>query len=127
MRAREFITEQRMKLSQDIAGPLRHTFILPGIRNNDAYRALRFSIALARARADVAGYSKDWDPFEEESAFGQNTLILGFNDSVDEVIDQALAMTNTPGGKELIGSKNSVEPPEVQKTSPVRAFKGYPR
>jgi len=127
MRAREFITEQRMKLSQDIAGPLRHAFLLPGIRNNDAYRALRFSIALARARAEVSGYAKDWDTFEEESAFGQNAIVLGFNDSVDEVIDQALAMTNTPGGKKLIGSKNSVEPPEVQKTSPVRAFKGYPR
>jgi hypothetical protein len=127
MRAKEFVTEQRMKLSQDIADPIRHAFILPGIRNNDAYRALRFSIALARARAEVAGYAKDWDTFEEESAFGQNAIVLGFNDSVDEIIDKALEMTKTPGGKELIGSKNSMEPPEVQKTSPVKAFKGYPR
>jgi len=127
MRAKEFVTEQRMKLSKDIADPLRHTYILPGIRNNDAYRALRFSIALARARAEVAGYGKDWDTFEEESAFGQNAIVLGFNDSVDEIIDKALEMTQTPGGKELIGSKNSVEPTEVQKTSPVKAFKGYPR
>ena len=127
MRAKEFVTEQRMKLSQDIADPIRHAFILPGIRNNDAYRALRFSIALARARAEVGGYGQDWDPFEEESAFGQNAIVLGFNDNVDAVIDKALKMTSTPGGKELIGSKDSIEPPEVQKTSPVKAFKGYPR
>ena len=44
-----------------------------------------------------------------------------------KLIDKALQMTSTPGGKELIGSKDSVEPPEVQKTSPVKAFKGYPR
>lgn len=127
MRAKEFIIEQRMKLSKDIADPLRHAFILPGIRNNDAYRALRFGIAVARARAELGGYAKDWDAFEEESAFGQNAIVLGFNDSVDAVLDKALQMTNTPGGKELIGTKNSVEPPGIQTQSPVKAFQGYRR
>ena len=127
MRAKEFITEQRAKLNVDIADPMRHGYLIPGIRNNDAYRALRLGVAVARARADIGGVSQNFDPFEEESAFGQNALVFGFNDSVDEVIDRALQMTGTPGGKAILGTKESQEPSTVYKKSPVKSFKGYPR
>jgi len=59
MRAREFITEQRAELDPAQAGPLQHTYILPGVRNNDAYTTMRLSVAMARARAEVGGYDKD--------------------------------------------------------------------
>lgn len=49
------------------------------------------------------------------------------NNSIEQVIDQALAMTDTPGGKQIVSSPTSTEPNFVEKTSPVRAFKGYPR
>jgi len=127
MRAREFVTEQRSKLDAEIADPIRHGYLIPGIRNNDAYRALRLGVAVARARADIGDVSQGFPEFEEESAFGQNALVFGFNDLVDEVIDRALQMTGTPGGKELLGSKESEEPATVNKQSPVRAFKGYTR
>jgi hypothetical protein len=49
------------------------------------------------------------------------------NSGVAQIIDQALAMTNTAGGKELVSTADSKEPAFVDSQSPVRAFKGYPR
>jgi hypothetical protein len=49
------------------------------------------------------------------------------NSDIEQIIDQALAMTDTAGGKKLVGSPNSEEPAFVDTQSPVKAFKGYPR
>ena len=128
MRAREFLREQLTDLDPGQADPLQHTYILPGIRNNDAYHAMRLGVAIARARSDAGpGQPPDMQPFPEESAFGQNAIVSGFNDNVEAVLDQALKMTNTPGGKQLIGSKTSEEPSSINHKSPVRPFRGYRR
>lgn len=127
MRAREFITEQRGRLPDTASEPLQHTYFIPGIRNNDAYHTYRLSVAIARARADQGGYGNTMPEFASESAFGQNAIVAGFNDNVESVIDQALAMTHTPGGKQLVGSINSQEPDLVNSASIVRPFSGYPR
>ena len=125
MRAREFIAEQRNALPAEIAEPLKHTFIIPGIRNNDAYHTYRLGTAMARARADIGGVSDGFPEFEDQSAFGQNAIVVGFNDNVDEVIDKAIKMTGTPGSKVGIGSKESEEPRGTTTQSPIKAFKGY--
>ena len=125
MRAREFIVEQRAELDPGQAGPLQHTYSLPGIRNNDAYTTMRLSVAMARARAEVGGADKDMPPWTNQSAFGQNAIVSGFNSGIAEVIDKALAMTGTPGGKQLIGSENSEEPELTISQSPIKAFRGY--
>ena len=49
------------------------------------------------------------------------------NGGVAQIIDQALAMTNTAGGKELVSTADSHEPAFVDTQSPIKAFKGYPR
>ena len=82
---------------------------------------------MARARADIGGVTQDFPEFTDQSAFGQNAIVVGFNDQVDNVIDLALKMTGTPGGKTLVGTKESQEPPDTAYQSPVRAFAGYPR
>lgn len=125
MRAREFVTEARAKLNADEAGPMRQTYIIPGIRNNDAYHTYRLGMAIARARADVGKVTDDFPPYPEVSAFGQNAVVSGFDDTVIPVLDQALKLTNTPGGKVLVSTANSEEPPEVSTTSPVKGFQGY--
>ena len=125
MRANEFITEQRAVLDPGIAAPLKHTYFIPGIRNNDAYHAYRLGTAMARARADVGHVTDNFPPFSDESAFGQNAVVVGFNNNVDEVIDKALAMTGTPGGKTLVGTKESEEPGDTNNTSPIKGFQGY--
>jgi hypothetical protein len=133
MRAREFITENKLEsfdtapLPPNYSYPLQDTFILPGIRNNDAYKSYRFGVALARARADIGGAGKDLPEWHAYGALGPNAVIAGFNNTVDPVIDRALKMTDIPGGKKQVGTNPSQEPPGTDKVSPIKAFQGYPR
>lgn len=127
MRAREFVTESRAKLPVEVAGPMHDTFMLPGLRNNDAYRSYRFGVAMARARADLGGPGKDLPKWNSESAMGMYGIIAGFDENVDPVIDLALKMTDTPGGKRPVSTDASEEPGYVGTVSPIRPFAGYPR
>ena len=128
MRAREFLTEEQ-KLPPEQADPLRQTFILPGLSSDQPYEIYRFGMALARARSDAG--KDDLNPYilpwNKEEVFGNHAVVAGINKTVDPIIDQALQMTNTPDGKKLVGTGQSEEPPSVDTTSPLKAFKGYPR
>ena len=128
MRAREFIREQR-ELPPETAEPMKNTFVLPGLSASDPYKNYRFGVAMARARSDTA--TDDVNEFRPkwtaETAFGEHAVIVGFNNNVDPVIDAALSMTKTPGGKKLVSTAASEEPAFVDVTSPVKAFQGYPR
>ena len=128
MRAREFITEQAA-LAPEQAEPMKNTFVLPGLSAADPYKNYRFGVAMARARSDVTPdtinpFRPEWSA---ETPFGEHAVIVGFNNNVDPVIDAALKMTKTPGGKKLVSTAASEEPSFVDATSPVKAFKGYPR
>ena len=128
MRAREFIAEQR-ELPPESKDPMRDTYILPGLSAADPYKSYRFGVAMARARSeyrkdDVNPFMPEWSA---ETAFGEHAIVAGFNNGVAEIIDAALAMTDTPGGKQLVSTPESDEPEFVENTSPVRAFAGYPR
>lgn len=129
MRAREFITEQK-HLPAEEADPLRYTYELPGLSTADPYRTYRVGVAIARARSD-ANQLDDVNPFKEEwsseTALGKYAIVSGVNDSVDPIIDKALKMTGTTGGKKIVGSPESLEPDLVQDRSPIKPFKGYPR
>ena len=127
MRAREFVTESRAKLPPEAAGPMHDTYMLPGLRNNDAYRSYRFGVAMARARADLGGDGKDLPAWNTESAMGMYGIVAGFDETVDPVIDLALKMTDIKGGKIPVSTDASEEPAYVDTTSPIRAFRGYPR
>jgi hypothetical protein len=128
MRAREFITEQR-ELPPEQADPMRYTYVIPGLSAADPYNNYRFGVAMARARSDAGtdGINKDFPAWTPETAFGEHGVVVGMNHGIEQVIDQALAMTKTAGGKELVSTADSKEPALVDKQSPVRAFKGYPR
>ncbi len=128
MRAREFIREQS-DLPPETKKPLKNTFVLPGLKSSDPYNNYRFGVAIARARSDaspdaVNEFRPEWSA---ETPFGENAVIVGFNNNVDPIIDAALKMTKTPGGKRLVSTPQSEEPDFVDTQSPVKAFKGYPR
>lgn len=129
MRAREFITEQA-NLPPEQADPMRYTYVIPGLSAADPYRNYRFGVAIARARADhdtsdkVNTHMPEWSA---ETAFGEHGIVAGMVPSIDKVIDAALKMTKTPGGKKMVSTGPSEEPPFVDKTSPIKPFKGYPR
>jgi hypothetical protein len=127
MRAKEFVVENRAHLPVEAAGPMHDTYMLPGLRNNDAYRSYRFGVAMARARADLGGPGKDLPAWNAESALGMYGIVSGFDETVDPVIDLALKMTDIPGGKKPVSSDASEEPNYVDSVSPVKPFQGYPR
>jgi len=125
MRAREFITEG-MSLPPEIADPMNHVFVLPGVQSSDPYQIYRFGVAMARARSD-AGSDKipnmpAWSP---QAAFGEEAVVAGFDASVGTIIDRALKMSGMPIKKVQMSSPNSLEPVSVNYTSPVKPFKGY--
>jgi hypothetical protein len=130
MRAREFITENLASLPAEIADPLRYTYILPGVTGSDPYGSYRLSVAMARARSDAGqqdGVNPFMRPWSTETAFGEYAIVSGMDEQVIPILDQALKMTDTPGGKRLVSTAKSEEPSFVDKVSPVKAFKGYPR
>ena len=127
MRAREFIAEQR-ELPPESKDPMRDTYMLPGLSAADPYKSYRFGVAMARARSDQGkdGVNPFMPKWSAETAFGEHAIVAGFNHGVAEIIDTALTMSATPGGKVLVSTPGSDEPDFVATTSPVRAFKGYP-
>lgn len=129
MRAREFITEQAAQLPPEQADPMRYTYVIPGLSAADPYRNYRFGVAIARARSEYRkdGVNPNLPEWHSETAFGEHGIVAGMIPSVDKVIDAALKMTKTPGGKKLVSTPASTEPAFVDTQSPVRAFKGYPR
>jgi hypothetical protein len=128
MRAREFIREQK-ELAPEQAEPLRYTYVLPGLSAADPYRNYRFGVAIARARSDAT--PDDVNPsrpeWSAETAFGEHGVVVGMNSGIEQIIDAALKMTNTPGGKKIVSTPKSDEPNFVTTQSPLKAFKGYPR
>jgi hypothetical protein len=126
MRAREFIREQR-ELPDETKEPMRYTYTLPGLSSSDPYKTYRMGVAIARARSD---YRKDnvnphMPEWSAETAFGEHAVVSGMNLGIEQVIDAALKMTNTPGGKKLVSTATSNEPNFVTTQSPVKPFKGY--
>jgi hypothetical protein len=130
MRAKEFITENRAALSVDIARALPGTYTIPGLPNSDFYKQYRFGVALAGARGQLER-KQDSIPaynFEKETPWGENMIVSSFMDGeIEKDIDYAMKETGVPGTKILISTNKSEEAPDVDKTSPVRAFKGYPK
>ena len=126
MRAREFITEQQ-DLPPEQADPMRYTYVIPGLSAADPYRNYRFGVAIARARSDAGadGLAKSFPEWSAETAFGEHGVVVGMSPSVAEIIDKALAMTHTPGGKEMVSTPTSTEPDFVDIKSPINSFKGY--
>ena len=126
MRAREFITEQE-KLPPELADPMNHVFVLPGVQSSDPYQIYRLGVAMARARSDAGtdGLTSKLPDWSAQAAFGEDAVIAGFDASVEPVIDQALSMAGLPAKKIQISTPNSLEPALVNHTSPVKPFNGY--
>ena len=126
MRACEFITEQK-ELAPEQANPMRYTYVIPGLSASDPYNNYRFGVAMARARSDQAtdGVNPFRPEWSAETPFGEHGVVVGMNAGIAPLIDQALKMTNTPGGKKLVSTPKSDEPDFVTTKSPVNGFKGY--
>lgn len=132
MKAREFITEDEVTghhgVSRETMMALPATYVIPKLSNSDPYRLYRFGVALAHAKGRQQRQKDNVADFEAETEWGEHQIIVGFDESVGEWIDDALReMGLGPGDKRLITSLKSDESPTVGNKSPIRGFKGYER
>lgn len=132
MRAREFITEQRLDQVHDgldvASKALPNTYIIPSLKNQDFYELYRFGVAIADVRGtqgtdDVNKFKPE---FHSESPWGEHQVISSFDPNVGKVIDQALAKVHKHG-KKLVSTPGSDEMDDTVDKSPIKPFKGYKR
>ena len=121
MRAKEFITEQRVDtLQADVAAAMPATYVIPKLQNNDAYAQYRFGMAMAGARGQKERARDGIKPMEPASAWGENEIVVSYDPTVEEVIDQALKTVGLqPSDKKLISTITSDEAKDVSRNSPV--------
>ena len=128
MRAKEFINEQRVPLSADVARAIPGTFTIPELPNSDFYKQYRFGVAIAGARG--AEQRKEDGPaynFSKDTPWGENMIVSSYMDpNIGDTIDYALSEIGLQG-KTLISTMDSEEAVDIPKASPIKAFKGYKR
>ena len=132
MRAREFIIEEvgfnGGSIEANVARSLPSTYIIPALQNQNAYMQYRFGVALAGAKG-AAERKAEGDPdFNATTNWGENEIIISSDPDIGKWIDIALKDMGLPASdKKLVSTKGSDEPPDTDKLSPVKAFKGYKR
>jgi hypothetical protein len=130
MRAREFVKESRTgTITRDVGLALPGAFKIPALKNQDPYLQYRFGVAIAGAKG-AAQRAKDGVPAFDgaESVFGENEIIVSYDPEAEVWIKDALAsMGMPPSDAKRIGTQASEEAPDVDTTSPINSFKGYPR
>jgi hypothetical protein len=132
MRAREFITEGAVApLSSDVARELPGTYTIGALPNSDFYKQYRFGVEMAGAKGARVRAEQDDKiaPYASATEWGENMVVTDHMDpEVAGDIDYALSELGLKGSsKKLISTRASEESTTVDKTSPIKAFKGYPR
>lgn len=120
MRAKEFITEATDSILDDVAKALPMSFSIPKLPNSDTYMQYRFAVAIAKAK----GKSHEDQDFSGETHWGHNQVVVGYSNTVDQYIDDALKEIGlSPKDKKLLTTPRSEESSSVGKTSPVARAK----
>lgn len=129
MRAREFIREARIDhLNPDASYPMPATYVIPALKNQDAYLQYRFGVAIAGAKGKKQREADGVHQASAASDLGENEIVVSFDPHVGDYIDDALrAMGIPPSNKKLVSTVISQDPPNTNTTSPVASFTGYPR
>lgn len=132
MRAREFVSEAKFGSASDVPAnaekmpksqrsAMKGLISMPDISQNkqggSPYTQWRFGIAMAGA-PDVAT--------PDAGAFAGDPLLATYSDAELEIINAA-AKSVGAGEVKQITNNRSHEAEWVQKSSPIKAFKGYPR
>ena len=130
MRASEFITEGRTgTITRDVGLALPGAFKIPALKNQDPYLQYRFGVAIAGAKGAKQRAKDNVPDFDgKESVFGENEILVSYDPHVKDYIHDALRSMGMPPSDAIqIGTMASEEAPDVEKTSPLKGFKGYPK
>lgn len=126
MRAHEFIIENaREPLTVGVSRAMPGTYTMHELPNSDFYSQYRFGVALAGAKGAKQRAADDIQPYTAETEWGENMIVSSYMDpSLPQDIDYALSEVGKKG-KRLISTIDSEEAPDVDKASPLMAFKGF--
>lgn len=121
MKIKEILTEGGTgSLQTSVAHAMPNVVALPGLKNQDMYLQYRMGLALASARARAKGEI----PFETESAFGENMIVVARTPEEEEQLDLALKlMGGDLAQKKVISTRQSEEGPDVDKISVIGSKK----
>lgn len=126
MRAYEFITESAEKLLPDQSGALPAAYVIPELPNQDAYLQYRFSVAMAGAKGADQRKKDGVSSMSREGPFGESEIVVSYGHDAGPYIDDALKQMGLRG-KKMVSTPTSIETSDVDKTSPLKGFKGYKR
>lgn len=125
MRAKEFINEGRTgSIQDDVAKALPATYAIPELKNQDPYLQYRFGVAIAGAKGAKKRAEDGVPDYSKESLWGENEIVVSFDPSIDEWLNDALQMMGIKGKKRL-STPHSEEADDVSTKSPVQGFKGF--
>ena len=125
MRAKEFMIESRTgSLQPDAAAALPATYVIPELKNQDPYLQYRFGVAIAGAKGAEQRTKDNVPKFSEESAWGENQIVVSYGLDLDNIINDALKSMGMSGKKRLSTVK-SEETTDVNATSLLKGFKGF--
>ena len=130
MRAKEFINEGKTgTITRDVGLALPGAFKIPALKNQDPYLQYRFGVAIAGAKGAAQRKQDGVPEFDgAESVFGENEIIVSYDPHVKDYIHDALRSMGMPASDAVqIGTMASEEAPDVDKVSPLKGFKGYPK
>ena len=124
MRAREFVSENRIgKISKRLQA---------GTRGLNKFRDRQFSDRVYELnRVMMAAACNDGDDFVElvngESWAGRNNIAAPYTEVEQRMLEKAYKAVGSRSWDLNNGDMDSEELPAVNKVSPIKAFKGYPR
>ena len=121
MRADEFITEAHSKFPEEHSGPMTGMKRYDKLDNSNPYMMWRFLVAAAGQPLD----KEHGHTMSKESPTGQKMTSLAYSKADQAILDATSQAMGEPGTE--MSSMDSTEPGYVNKSSPVKAFKGYKR
>jgi hypothetical protein len=90
MRAKEFITEQRLDQVHDgldvASMALPNTYVIPKLKNSDFYDLYRFGVAIAGAKGRAQRKKDGVYDYGNDNIFGENEVVVSYDPNVEEPI-----------------------------------------
>jgi hypothetical protein len=126
MKIRELLSESRTgSLQDDVAKALPAAYVFPTLQNNNPYSQYRMGLAIATARRlndpDPYNIVKDREEFSPESAWGENLIVVSYEEEDNRTLELAAKLMNVP--KRKISSTRSQESSDVYTQSPTKPVK----
>lgn len=113
-------------IQPDVAAALPATYVIPELTNQNPYTQYRFGVAIAGAKGAAKRKQDGVPEFDAQSAWNESQVVVSYDPNIEQYIDDALKQLGIKG-KKMISTAKSQECTDVGSSSPVTAFKGYPR